>query len=367
MTDASTNSATTRGRILWWGRFGNYGPNYPRNRTVMKCLHELGWEVIEFHPKLSQTADIEILFRQVGQIDAVWVPCFRQRDLPAAARWAKRHRVKLIFDPLISAYDKQVFEKKKFLPTSYRARRLLRSEVVLFRLADTVIADTSCHKDYFIETLACDPQQVVVIPVSAEEELFFPAPVTEQTIPEFLFFGTFIGLQGPKVIAEAIALYQGPPIQLTFLGEGPERPLCEQIAQSTPNSLVQVRFEDWIPFHDLPARIRQAAVCLGIFGEGEKSRRVIPNKVYQALACGRPVITRLGDAYPKELVDNGVTATGMQFLPDTTPASLAKAIAKQASAAEDLSERAFATYRKYFSNDAIRAQLTKILSQGNSA
>jgi glycosyltransferase involved in cell wall biosynthesis len=33
-------------------------------------------------------------------------------------------------------------------------------------------------------------------------------------------------------------------------------------------------------------------VCLGIFGTSEKAASVIPNKVFQVVAAGRPLITR---------------------------------------------------------------------------
>jgi glycosyltransferase involved in cell wall biosynthesis len=32
-------------------------------------------------------------------------------------------------------------------------------------------------------------------------------------------------------------------------------------------------------------------VCLGIFGTSEKARRVVPNKIFQAMAVGRPIVT----------------------------------------------------------------------------
>jgi glycosyltransferase involved in cell wall biosynthesis len=166
-------------------------------------------------------------------------------------------------------------------------------------------------------------EQICVLPVGAEEGLFKPQAKPANHIPEALFFGTFIGLQGATYIAEAVAHYQGPVCRLTFLGTGPDRATCEAIVRRVSNPRVHVAFEEWVPLIELPARIGAADLCLGVFGVGDKTNRVIPNKVYQSLACDRPVITMEAEAYPEELRShNG----GLLWVPAGDPASIAESL-----------------------------------------
>jgi glycosyltransferase involved in cell wall biosynthesis len=342
-------------QMLWWGRFD---PAYSRNGVVRQHLAALGWTVRDFHPAFCALGDLEAALRRLPAPEAVWVPCFRQRDLAAARRWCDRRGVPLVFDPLISAYDKQVWERFKLKDGSREAERLLAWERKVFALADLVIADTPCHEAFFCETLGVPREKVRVVYVGADETLFRPAPEREPGAPvDVLFYGSFIPLHGAQTIVEAARLYQGPPVRWSLLGDGPAKPACQKAA----DGLTNVFFEDRIPYAALPARIHRADILLGVFGTTQKAGRVIANKVFQALASGRPVISRLSEAYPPEAVEAGALA----LVAPGDPQALAAQVAEWASQRAGLAARgraARALYDRAFSTERIRGQLAEGLS-----
>ena len=342
--------------VLWWGRFD---PEYSRNRILRQAYAELGWRVVGFHPILSPLGDLEARFRRPPRADLVHVPCFRQRDMHAAARYARRHRLPLLFDPLISAFDKQVYERRKVSPCSAAARHLLRREQEQFARADMVLADTPEHARFYAEMLYVAPEHVHVVYVGAEDALFQPLPHESRTPLEVLFYGSFIPLQGPQTIIEAARLYSGPPVRWTLLGDGPLKKLCRQQA----DGLDGVTFEDWVSYGDLPRRIARADILLGVFGSTPKALRVIPNKVFQGLACGKPLITGTAPAYPDEL--SVEPRSGITWVPMNDPVALATAVAGLAARPDQLPEeslRARATYERFFAPAVVTAQLRAALA-----
>ena len=127
--------------------------------------------------------------------------------------------------------------------------------------------------------------------------------------------------------------------------------------------LHNVHFENPVPYEALPARIHKADILLGVFDAGAKAGRVIPNKVFQALACGRPVVTRQSAAYPP-LAANGTDA-GLHGVESGNPGDLARVVAQLAqrlSAESGLGRQASTLYLEAFSDAVIAGQMQAALA-----
>jgi glycosyltransferase involved in cell wall biosynthesis len=84
----------------------------------------------------------------------------------------------------------------------------------------------------------------------------------------------------------------------------------------------RVTYLPWVDYQELPARIAAADCVLGIFGAGDKASRVVPNKVFQAMAMGAPVITRESPAIERVLTHR----QSALLIPPADPDALAAAI-----------------------------------------
>jgi glycosyltransferase involved in cell wall biosynthesis len=123
-----------------------------------------------------------------------------------------------------------------------------------------------------------------------------------------------------------------------------------------------VRFESWLPYEHLPNRIAKAHILLGIFGSSVKADLVIPNKMFQAMAVGRPVITRRSKAYQTTLEDSDVIG----WVSPADPATLAFVARKWFEDPSKLARRGKETralFDRFFGEDKQKAMLNHILKR----
>ena len=333
-------------RVLY---FGTYERGYPRNAQVISCLRRAGVEVEERHVPVWEgrehkwragalaalrlaAAELRLLARPRAEFDALVVGYPGHLDLPAARRAAGSRPV--VFNPLVSVSDTLVGDRGRFRAGGVADRALRAVDRHALRAADLVVSDTAANADLFRRLGA---GRVEVCFVGAEERVFKPGWSGGDAA---LFVGKLIPLHGVETILAAARL--APDLLFRIVGSGQ---LDHLLADRPPN----VEHVPWVEYDRLPAELYRASCALGIFGTSAKAARVIPNKVFQALACGTPVVTADTPA-AQELLRDGESAL---LVPAGNPEALVEAIRR---VTPELGERGLATYRKRASEDVLGAR-----------
>jgi glycosyltransferase involved in cell wall biosynthesis len=351
-------------RVLY---FGTYERDYPRNAQVISCLRRAGVEVAEHHVPVWDgrrdswragagaalrlgAAELRLLRRPPTGFDAVIVGYPGHFDLPAARRAARDRPV--VFNPLVSLADTFVADRGRFRPGSPAARALARVDRHALRLADLVVADTRAHADHLAVLAGLPPGRIEVALVGAEERVFRSgwAPREPFTV---LFVGKLIPLHGLETILAAARA--APDLRFRLVGSGQ----LDELVRSRPANVAWV---PWVEYEWLPEELHRAGCSLGIFGTSAKAQRVIPNKAFQALACGTPLVTADTPA-ARELLVDGESAL---LVPPGDPEALAHAVRRLAAdeaLARGLSGGGRAAYEAHASEDVLGRRWRELLER----
>ena len=277
--------------------FGAYDPEYPRNLILRRGLAMAGARVTECNAprNVSTRRKIPILSRQFHSLechpDVIVLAEFGQALAPLAWRLARRVGAMLIVDAFTSVYDSAVWDRKTARPGSLTAMRYRLIDRVALRLADLALTDTAQHCDYFSKMFGAPARKFVVVPVGAPRE-WFETPDASSGENGLLvqFYGSYIPLHGVEVIVRSIhKLGKQPGLRFELIGRG--QTYAGVRAAADELDLPGIAFRESVAADKLPALVARANISLGIFGVTPKAARVIPNKVYQTLALGKPVIT----------------------------------------------------------------------------
>lgn len=274
-----------------------------------------------------------------SQPDAVIVGYPGHLDLGAARRAARGGPV--VFNPLVSLSDTLVADRGRFRAGGLAARALRAIDRRAFRAADVVVSDTAAQAELFRSLGA---RRVEVCFVGAEERVFRPgwSPPDELVA---LFVGKLIPLHGLETILAAARL--APDLRFRIVGSGQ----LDRLLDDRPPNVEHVA---WVDYEQLPHELYRASCALGIFGTSAKAARVIPNKVFQALACGTPVVTADTPA-ARELLRDGESAL---LVPPGDPQALADALRRVTPA---LSAGGLAAYRERASEDVLGAKWRTVI------
>jgi len=310
---------------------GTYDPNFARNRRLHALLERQGHEVataqvdlwggdryeIPNQRKLTTlgkaiAAYPKLLWRffRVKRGDVVMVLYPGWFDMLVVGVLARLRRMPVLFDPFISLYDTVVADRKLASKRSIIGRVSKLVDQMSLRFAHRLLADTPAHADYYAELARIPRERIGVVWLGAQDDVFHPVAGAVPVPKRVLFHGTFIALQGIPTILEAAKLLEPDGIPVRIVGAGQEQATVDElIAKLQP---ANVELVGRLPLEEIPKEIASATLCLGIFGTTDKAHRVVPNKLFECLAVGRPVVTGDTPAIRSAFSENevGMAETG---------------------------------------------------------
>jgi glycosyltransferase involved in cell wall biosynthesis len=199
-------------------------------------------------------------------------------------------------------------------------------ERFLYRHADWVIVNSP---GYLAHVRAHGARQVTLIPNGADPTMFDPqadgAQFRRQHGLEGQFVILYAGAHGMSndlgvVLDAADHLKSNTSIKIVLLGSGKEKPRLLEQAQK--RGLTNLLFLSPVPKDQMGTALAAADACLAILKPIEMYKTTYPNKVFDYMAAGRPVILAI-DGVIREVVEESQAGIAV---PPGDPAALAEAI-----------------------------------------
>lgn len=210
-------------------------------------------------------------------------------------------------------------------------------------------------------------ENLILVPNGADTTMFDPAAdgavFRAQHGLENKFVALYAGAHGMSndlgiVLQAAQELADQPEIAIAFVGDGKEKANLQQQAASL--NLPNVYFVPPIPKAEMKAALAAADACIAILKPIEMYKTVYPNKVFDYMAAGRPLVMAI-DGVARAVVDKaGAGIFAEPGNPDALAAVIRQFAADPIKAREmGLAGRAY--LEQHFNRNILAAQLETLL------
>jgi len=199
-------------------------------------------------------------------------------------------------------------------------------EHFLYRHADQVMVNSPGFIDHVKNRGA---RRVVLVPNGADPAMFDSGNCTRNFRKYHHFDNNFVvlyaGAHGISndldvVLQAAALLKKDDTIRLVLVGDGKEKPALQSQAQQL--GLSNVLFVPPVPKNEMADVLASADACIAILKPLELYKTTYPNKVFDYMAAGRPVICAI-DGVIRQVVEE---ADAGRFVPPGDPQAMADAI-----------------------------------------
>ncbi len=240
-------------------------------------------------------------------------------------------------------------------------RASLWLERFLYRHADRVMVNSP---GFIAHVTGRGARRVELIANGADVDLFVATQHTTDCRQQHGLDGKFVvlyaGAHGMSndlgvVLQAAGQLRQQKDIAIVLVGDGKEKPALQAEAQAM--GLENVLFWPPVAKTGIPAVLAAADACLGILKPLELYKTTYPNKIFDYMAAGKPVVLAI-DGVIRQVVEDAQAGI---FVPPGDATAMAEAIRSLAAHPEQARQMGLAG-REYVSRHFNRAGLTEKLA-----
>jgi glycosyltransferase involved in cell wall biosynthesis len=182
-------------------------------------------------------------------------------------------------------------------------------ERFLYRRADRIVINSPGFRDHVIER---GGKAVELIPNGVDVEMFsngFESDLLKiEAKPSGKFIVLYAGAHGEAndlgvVLEAASTLVENKEISFVFIGDGKEK--LSLIERTLELGLNNVAFYPPVSKGEMPGVLASANICLAILKPIEAFKTTYPNKVFDYMAAGKPVVLAIDGVIRKVVEEAG--------------------------------------------------------------
>lgn len=171
-----------------------------------------------------------------------------------------------------------------------------------------------------LEALGIDSDRLTVVGNTPERHFFstdssdsgdvLEKPASEKSGRSLLYVGKIDPHRGIDLLVEVMPklLPEFPDLRLVLVGNGTE--LEKLTARARELNIEQtVEFAGWVPFERVSSYVRDSDVCLIPHRRSEHTETTIPNKIFDYMAFGKPVVSSDCTPLKRVIEEHGVGVT----------------------------------------------------------
>jgi len=242
-------------------------------------------------------------------------------------------------------------------------------ERFLYRHADRIVVNSPGFVEHIQSRAAAKrfSPDIQVVPNGVDPQMFDPYATGMAFRQSYDLQGKFIamyaGAHGMSndlgVALEAAKLLEPyPEIALALVGDGKDKPALQ--TQAAQMGLKNIVFLPPVPKNEMVEALAAADACFAILKPIPMYATVYPNKVFDYMAAGRPVILAI-DGVIRKVVENAECGL---FVPPGDPQALAEAIRRLAGdpeRAREMGLRGREVVEAHFDRATLAAQFAEII------